>query len=510
MSPAKTSLTPALIGREEQLAMVRKCLAESAHSSGSMVVISAEAGLGKSRLLEGAAELALERGSVVLRGAGIAREEKVPNGMLASVLVDFLNGATDEEVGAVRDLVSQLMPHLWSTVFERQSAPEVATAEMRPELRLSLFLARVVVLLVERSRRQPVLVCLDDLHWADSASLRALQPLAQHLAGASMIVLATLRPEEQPEDGVPVLPKMLQGLARFKEFSQIELPALTPQQTRGVAVSCFRREALSVEFFDLLHTRSGVVPLFVIQYLDFLLERGVVYQQHGLWINRRLDDGDILDSVRDTIRQRIEQLPEDERDLLSLAAVQGSHFEGGMLAKALALPVTSVLRDLAEIGRRTHLVKADGPGFRFSHPVLTDAFYQLLPAGKWRHIHMRFAYILERDRPYDSQHLAYHFYHAEQFDRARPHLLLAARQARDSFALREARLYLHTGAARFRSPPGSHKQRGAGRGTPAAGRRRYPSWRIHPRPGCLSSGSGRRDGRDGPRPARQGVPDRWV
>ena len=180
----------------------------------------------------------------------------------------------------------------------------------------------------------------------------------------------------------------------------------------------------------------------MIQYLDFLLERGVIHQQHGLWINRRLDEGDIPDTVRDTIRGRIKKLPEDERDLLSLAAVQGPHFEGGMLAKALAQPVTRILRDLDELGRRTHLIKVDGRGFRFSHPVLADAFYQLLPLAKRRHIHLRLAYILERDRPKESQQLAYHLYHAQQFDRALPHLLQSARQARDSFALRESRLYL--------------------------------------------------------------------
>ena len=489
MSPAKNSLIPALIGREDQLALMRRCLAEAAAGTGSIVVIRGEAGLGKSRLLEEAAALAHERGSLVLRGSGIARAEKVPNGMLAGVLTDFLACATGAEVSAVREVVAQLMPHLWSAIFRDEPAADAEPAEMRPELRQSLFLARVTALLVERSRRQPVLVCFDDLHWADSASVRALQPLAQQLADAPLTILATLRPEEAPEDETLILPRIMQGLQRFEQFSQIDLPALTAQQTRAVAVSCFRREALSVEFFDLLFTRSGGVPLFVIQYLDFLLERGVIHQQHGLWINRRLDEGDIPDTVRDTIRGRIKKLPEDERDLLSLAAVQGPHFEGGMLAKALAQPVTRILRDLDELGRRTHLIKVDGRGFRFSHPVLADAFYQLLPLAKRRHIHLRLAYILERDRPKESQQLAYHLYHAQQFDRALPHLLQSARQARDSFALRESRLYLTQAR---RCLPDAGDATGAVRDTSVAGRRRSPSWRIRHRPRCLSAGPRRR------------------
>lgn len=436
------TLVPTLIGRDEQMALVRKSLAEAATGSGSVVVIAASAGLGKSRMLFEATEFAAERGTDVLQGAAIERAEKIPNGLLAGILAGFLEKATEAETDAVRELITELMPHLWSTVFSNAPAPEVSAAEMRPDLRQSLFIAKVISLLVERARQRPVLVCLDDLHWSDSASLQVLQPLAQQLGGAALTVMATMRPEEEHVDGAQVLPKLLVGLSRLPGFQQIGLPRMTAPQTRAMVASCFRREALSSEVFDLLQTRSDGVPLFIIQYLDFLRERGVIYQQHGLWINRRLIDSDIPDSVRATIRKRLDKLAEDERDLLSLAAVQGSRFEGAMLAKALAQPVASVLRVLAELGRRTHLVQAEGRGFRFSHPVLTDAFYQLLPRSKRRHIHMRLAYILERDRPDDSEHLAYHFYHAGRYDSALPHLLQSARQARDSFALREARLYL--------------------------------------------------------------------
>ena len=442
MSTASISVTPALIGRDEQLALVRKCLAEAAAGAGSVVIVSGEAGLGKSRILEEAAGLAAERDFVVLRGAGIEREEKLPNGLFAGVLADFLRTADEEETRTVRGLLTELMPHLWSAVFADEPAPDEWLADMRPDMRQSLFLARLMALLAGRAQRQPVLLCLDDLHWADSASLQALQPLAQQARNAALTVLATLRPEEQPDEDTQTLPKTLLGLFRLEHFEQIGLTPLTMQQVRAVAVSCFRREALSTEMFELLHTRSGGVPLFLIQYLEFLLERGVIYQEHEVWINRGLDEGDIPESVRATIRRRIEQLREDERELLSLAAVQGAHFEGALVAKALAQPLTRTLRELAELGRRTRLVKSDGRGFRFSHAVLSEAFYQLLPESRRRHTHLRIAFILERDRPDDSEHLAYHFYRAELFDRALPHLIRAARQARDGFALREARLFL--------------------------------------------------------------------
>jgi len=421
---------------------LRRRLADAAEGRGSATAIRGEAGTGKSRLLDETAAVAVEHGFLVLRGGADAAAEKLPYGLFAGVLAAYAATDPARTREPVAHLVSQLVPHLWSTIFPDKTAPDSEEPADTPELRQTLFLARLVSLLAEVAQGRPVLVALDDLHWADSASLEAFRHLSQRVADAQLVVVTTVRPDAEERGKAALVRRMLQELHRRQSFHLLDIGPLAKDQTRLLVASCFRREGLSGEMFDLLHSKSGGVPLFAIQYLEHLLERGVIYQEHGLWVNRRLEEGDMPESVRTAIRRRIEDLGEWERELLSMAAVQGDRFEGGLLSSAISQPLTRTLRELGELARRTRLVKSVGRGFRFAHPVLTESFYQHLPETKRRHLHLRLAYVLERDRPDQVERQAHHLFRAGLYDRALPCLVQAARRARDAHGYREARLLL--------------------------------------------------------------------
>lgn len=440
-------LQPALIGRESELLQLRRRLSEAAQGQGTVTVLRGELGAGKTRLVDEMSGIAAELGYQVLRGQADAAAEKLPYGLFAGVLADCAAGS-DAARQTVVQLVGQLAPHLWSTVFPDAPAPDEEEPADSPELRQSLLLARLVPMLTGLAQDRPVLVALEDLHWADSASLQAFQHLSQQVGGssidgASLVVVSAVRPEEGERGKAALVRRMLQELHRRESFHITDIGPLTQEQTRAQVASCFHREGLGGDVYEFLFRKSGGVPLFTMQYLEYLLERGVIYQDHGLWINRHLEEDDMPQSVRTAIRRRIEGLSEWERDLLSLAAVQGDRFEGTMLANSLSQPLERTLRELVALGRRTRLVKADGTAFRFAHPVLVESFYQLLPETKRRHCHLRLAYIIERDRPDQVGNLAHHLFRAGLYDRALPCLVQAARQSRDAHAYREARLLLN-------------------------------------------------------------------
>lgn len=435
-------LHPALMGREAELLQLRHRLGDAVNGRGSVTAVRGEAGTGKSRLLDEAADLAAEQGFLVLRGEAEAAGESLPYGLFAGVLATCLAADPAAAREPVAQLVGELVPHLWSTVFPGEPAPDSEEPADSPELRQTLFLARLVSLLTGLARSRPVLVVLDDLHWADSASLQAFHHLAQRVADTQLVVVTAVRPEAGgPGKGVPVR-RMLQELHRRQSFHLLDIGPLNQEQTCALVMSCFRREGLSAEVFEFLHKKGGGVPLFTVQYLEHLLERGVIYQDHALWVNRRLEEGDMPESVRTAIRRRIEGVGIWERELLSMAAVQGDQFEGGLLSSALSQPLTRTLRELEELARRTRLVKRAGRGFRFAHSVLTESFYQLLAETKRRHLHLRLAYVLERDQPDQVEKLAHHLFRAGLYDRALPYQVQAARRARDAHAYREARLLL--------------------------------------------------------------------
>ena len=440
--PAKAlEFHPDLIGREDELLQLRRRLSEAAEGRGSVTALRGEAGTGKSRLLDEVSGIAAELGHLVLRGWGGAGAEQLPHGLFTGVLAGCA-AASESASETVVELVSQLAPHLWSTVFPDREDPQAQEPADSPELRQALLLARLVPLLTKLAAERPVLLALDDLHQADSSSLQVFQHLSQQVEEAALCLVVTVRLEEKQQDGEAPLRHMLQELHRRERFHLTDVAPLTQEQTQALVASCFRREGLSGDLYEFLQRKSGGVPLFVLQYLENLVERGVVHRDHGLWVNRHLEEDDMPASVRAAIRQRIEGLGEWERDLLSQAAVQGDRFEGTLLASSLSQSLTRTLRELNDLSRRTRLVKPDGTGFRFAHPVLAESFYQLLPETRRRHFHLRLAYHLERGRAGQVEKLAHHFFRAGLYDRALPCLVQGGRRARDAHAYREARLLL--------------------------------------------------------------------
>lgn len=439
---AVPELATALIGREPEVTFLRKQVTETAAGHGSVVILSGEAGVGKTRLVEAAAAGATAQGFRVLWGRAESEQERVPYGLICGALAWYLDSASPSHQAEVASLVSGLAPHLWPLLFANEELTLGPDPAETPELRQSLFLARLVRLFADLASEQPLLVCLEDLHRADSSSLAVLGRLAQRNREAPLMVLATARPEGGDDGHAALVRQSLQELHRHDHVHLRDVGPLGASDLRALVASCFPREALSAELLDSIHKKSGGVPLYAVQFLEFLIERGVIYQERGLWVGRRLEEGDMPDSVRSAIRRRIESLGPEERELLSLAAAQGDRFEGALVAKALSQPVARTLRQLAELGPRTRLVKSDGRGFRFAHPVLTEIFYQLLPESKRRHIHLRLAYTLERERPDQVEDLAHHLYQAGLYSRALPCLLAAAQRAREAHAYREARLLL--------------------------------------------------------------------
>jgi len=435
-------LTPALIGRDAEMELLGRKMDEVSQGMGAVVVVSGEAGMGKTRLMEEAERQARERDLLFLRGAGDSRRAGLAYGVFVEELNVYLEYVSAEERTQLREAVAELAPHLWNSLFPTEEAPEPAEPDMNPQLRQALFLARLGRLLLNLALRQPLILCLEDLHWADSASLYLLSLLVSRNVDVPLMILGTCRPERQEGGEGPDLEKILRELQLKRHVHVLALQPLDRDGTRAMVTSCFKRQGLSELLIEWLHRKSGGVPLFVMQYLEFLLEKGVVHEKDGLWVDCPLKEQQEPDSIRAVLRQRLQRLDPEERQILSYASVQGDRFEGGLVARTMGLPLNGVMRVLGEMMRRTRLVRTEERKFCFVHSLLTEVFYDQLPDEKRRWAHMRLGSILEERGLEDAEVLAYHFYHAGGLARALPYLLESARRTRAAHAFREARRFL--------------------------------------------------------------------
>jgi tetratricopeptide (TPR) repeat protein len=431
----KTELNPALVERDQEMRFLDQQMDQASHAMGGVVFVSGEPGVGKTRLMDEAEALAQERGMLFLRGTGEARRAGMAYGVVAEELGRCLEHVSETEGVQLREAVAELAPHLWSCLFPTEECPPTPDGEVSPQLRQSLFLARLGRLLLDLARRRPLVLCLEDLHWADSASLQLVAYLTSRNAEVPLLILTTYRPGQQ--DGLD-LEETLRELQLRRHLHMLTLKPLSSAGTRAMAASCFGRQGLSEKLLQWLHRKSGGVPFFSIQFLEFCLEKGVIYERDGLWVDRTPKDEKEPDSVRAVLRQRLQNLAPEELKVLGCAAVQGDRFEGRLVARALGVPFVRVMRTLAELVRRTRLVRAEERRFCFAHAMLTEVLYEQLSVDERRWMHLRLGRILEEQGPGDVEVLAHHYYRAGSFARAVPHLLESARRAHGAFAFREA------------------------------------------------------------------------
>lgn len=374
-----TILEPALVGRDAELARLRDRLMEAAvFGSGSVVLVAGERGTGKTRLMAEVQREAKAWGAVFLAGAGDPAHPRLPCGLFLGPLRAYLHCSACRE--PLQETIAQLAPHLWDSLFPHSRRPSSPAPAIDPELCQSLLLACLAHLLLELSRQQPLVLCLEDLHWADPASLQLLGQLAGKSASAPLLIAGTYRPERAAANDIN-LEEVVWEFCRYPHFEHLRLGRLSLAQTRVAVYSCFAQSAFSEDLVEGIYRQTGGVPLFIVQCLEELRRDGTLCQDQGRGVDRPVEgEVEAPASLRAALRQQLQGLSAQQRAILSCAAAQGEFFAGAPVAQAMGWPLVELLRELSRLERATRLVCCAARGFRFAHPLLVELCGEQLPA----------------------------------------------------------------------------------------------------------------------------------
>jgi predicted ATPase len=214
-------------------------------------------------------------------------------------------------------------------------------------------------LLQKLAAEQPLVLMIDDVHWADPSTIDLLAYLAGRVAAWRVLILVTCRPAE--------LMRMRHPFAQLKLLLQargicheMQLAPLSAGDTGRYIDIEFPGHSFPDQFARLIHDSAGGNPLIMVELLRHLRERGVVAQSDAGWaLVEELPhfESDLPESVRSAIQRKIEQLDEPDRCLLSVAAVQGRNFDSAVLARILALDAAEAEERLVALERRHGLVR---------------------------------------------------------------------------------------------------------------------------------------------------------
>jgi tetratricopeptide (TPR) repeat protein len=386
------------IGRQSEVDGLLQAAKISAAGAVRTVFLCGEPGIGKTSLCRSVARAVHQGGMCVLYGR-CDEDFSVAYQPFADALGHFVVHA-DEDL--LRDHVSDnggallsLVPTLAKRLPDVHGSP---SADPESE-RLRLFSA-VVSLLGSASSNSGLLLVLDDLQWADRASLQLLRHIASSTQLQKVMILATYRDSELSA-GNP-LSDTVASLRRDSNIDRIDLVGLEEIEIIDMMeqVAGYEMDRSGVELAHAVRRETNGNPFFTTELLRHLAESGLIRQdQTGHWVaSEDLYEGGLPQSVREVVGQRVDRLGEETRRVLSHAAVIGRDFDLGVLAQVADADEDSVLDLIDESVGAGLLTEVEGTvdRFSFSHALTQHTLYEDLGASRRARLHRRVADVLEQ------------------------------------------------------------------------------------------------------------------
>src|SRR5262245_23210180 len=415
-----------LVGRDREMVRMRAWLAEAAGGQGHLVAVVGEAGVGKTRL---AAELAAEadaKGARVLVGRGHESEQILPFGPWVDALGSgqvLADGAWMETLPLV---TRRELGRLWP-----EHGPQEGESSGPPDY-LKLF-AGIGLLIQHLADRQPTVLILEDLHWADEMSVRLLAFLGRRLSPWRLLLLVTARAEDLAD--APMLQRTLCELEREPDVATVPLGPLSRDDTLDlvrILSGPGRAEAVAARLREHVWRASGGNPFVVIEAM-----RAAAHDA----LSPDLERLPLPERVRDLVGRQLDRVDERHRELVALASVVGREFEFSLLQHVSGLGEDETARGVEELIRR-RVLHTVGERLDFTHDRVREVAYSRILGPRRRAFHRRVAEALTTLHATElgSHHLALgrHYAEAEVWEQAAVHLRRAGRRAVERSANREA------------------------------------------------------------------------
>jgi DNA-binding CsgD family transcriptional regulator/tetratricopeptide (TPR) repeat protein len=463
-SDAPSGRAPPLVGRTVELARFSDLLTQVAGGSGLTTILSGEGGVGKTRLVGAVADRALRRGFTVAVGRAYPVETGVPYALFADALLPMLAQADPAQLavltrGASAELAA-LFPGLGGAVPPQNHRDRLSGGGDAAEVKARL-LWNFAQFLGRASAKQPLLIVLENLQWADASSLELFHFVARQIPSSARVLLAGTYNETEREAN-PTLRTTEQSLLRLGVATVHRLEPLRQEEVTQLVREMFSVDDAALGRFPaLLYAWTRGNPFFVEETLKALIARGVLYERDDRWFGWQVETLELPPTIRDAIASRLDNLTPAARSVANLAAVVGTRVSLDALRHITAVGDSELVSAVDELCATRVLEERTfsdafpvGAGvgavaYDFTHPLLQQVLYSALGHARASLMHATVAEALETHygaRALDhADELAFHFAraHAHTLEpKAVRYLAAAGRAALVKHANREAAGYL--------------------------------------------------------------------
>jgi len=448
-----------MVGRDNALDRLELQVMKAINGEGSIVSIIGEAGIGKSRLVAELKKRQVMKRVTILEGRAISMGRNLSFHPIIDILRQWARireddgeatalGKLERAVGGVcREDVHEVLPFvatlmgmkLFGRYAERVKGIEGEALE-------KLILKNVRDLLIESTKLAPLVLVMEDFHWADTSTIELMVPLFRLAETQRILFVNVFRPDHK-ETGGRVIETIKERLPVY--YVEIELEPLDEGMSEALITNMLNIKGIHHAVIGQIVERSGGNPFFIEEVVQSIIDEGAVALKNGAFeVTDKIGEIAVPHTINDVLMARIDRLEEKTRNLVKIASVIGRNFFYRVL-----VDVASTIEDID--GRLSHLKdvqlirerrRMDEVEYLFKHALVQEAAYESIIHRKRKELHLSVARSIERvfgnrlNEFYGM--LAYHYSKAEDMEKSEEYLIKAGEEALKSSASNEA-LYFY-------------------------------------------------------------------
>ena len=447
-----------MVGRQKEMEVLEFHLMKLIHEGGSIVNVIGEAGVGKSRLIAEFIKKEKSRNIKIIQG----RARSAGETLSFHPIIDTIRNLAaiqenDDEQTAFRKLEQTVQK--FCDIEAEEVLPFIATLMgmnltedyanrlegLEGEGLEKLIMKNMRTLIMGASSQLPVVVILEDLHWADQSSIQLLKSLYRLVETHPILYINVFRPDylETAEKVRVAISDRHEG-----QYTELLLQPLDDRHSEILIKELLKTRTLQPEIKSLIYGQSEGNPLYMEEIIRSLIDDGIITRkEHRLIISDRISSTMIPGTINDVLMSRIDKLEEDARTMVRVASVIGRHFYHKILVQVIRNE-TAVNRILEQL-TRTQLIRqshrAEEVEYLFKHALIHQAAYNTILPGQRKELHLKVGRAIEeifKERIHDFYGiLAYHYALGEDPERAESYLIKAGERASKSAASMEALHY---------------------------------------------------------------------
>ena len=452
------SIYSEMVGRDKELNQLELQVLKTVNGEGSIVNVIGEAGIGKSRLI---AEL---KNCDVIKKVSLFEGRAISTGRNLSFhpVIDFLKhwarigeedsgaaalGKLEEAVRRVAaDDIHEMLPFVATLMGMKLSGRYAERVKgIEGEALEKLILKNMRELLIKASGISPLVIVMEDLHWADTSSIELMESLFRLAETQRILFVNVFRPGHK-ETGDRVVETIKERYS--SHYVEIYLQALDVRMSEMLISNMLQIKGLKHAFIDRIVTRADGNPFFIEEVVRSFIDQGAIVAKDGAFeVTEKIDRMVIPDTIHDVLMARIDRLEEKTRDLVKIASVIGRGFFYRIL-KEMTKTIEDIddrLTYLKEIQLIRGRMRMDELEYLFKHALAQEAAYESILLQRRKDLHLKVADSIERvfkERLHEFYGmLAYHYSNGEDLDKAEEYMIKAGEEAMGSSASHEALRY---------------------------------------------------------------------